>query len=98
MRWLGPAMMALALVACDGDADADAGRPMFACEPAGLSCDDTEYCEREASNCRGPGRCLPRPDTCTEPIRTVCGCDGQTYDSACEAHRAGTWIASDGPC
>jgi hypothetical protein len=31
-------------------------------------------------------------------LLAVCGCDGQTYDSACEAIRAGVQVAHEGLC
>ncbi len=66
------------------------------CEPGGTVCADTEYCERQV--CGGPGLCLPRPDACPDETAEVCGCDGETYASACEANRAGMHVAREGAC
>jgi CubicO group peptidase (beta-lactamase class C family)/aminoglycoside phosphotransferase (APT) family kinase protein len=44
------------------------------------------------------GVCLPRPATCPSGGAVACGWDGRTYESGCEARRAGTDVAHDGPC
>lgn len=93
-------------VAEDGggdDAGEDAARPdtgplRVACEASGTSCELGDYCERGTGRCHGPGRCLARPVECAEAIERVCGCDAVTYDSECEAHRAGTPVDHSGAC
>lgn len=50
--------------------------------------------------CTGPGVCSYRGSTsdCGGQVRTVCGCDGNTYVNACWARSAGVRVASDGAC
>ena len=72
--------------------------------PAQLSCNGpqdnpcpaTHYCA--SLSCNTPGQCLPRPESCTKLDTPVCGCDGQTYQSLCEAHRAGVGLYSNTAC
>lgn len=72
--------------ACRGcTLDSECGED-FVCKPVGLAC--------------GRGTCewaLPRPDPCDAPtnVDAVCGCDGMTYDSPCDALRG---IAHYGAC
>lgn len=85
----------------DGGFDAgtmDAAPPAPSCEASGAPCDGTEYCDRGVGRCLGPGRCMARPAECGDPVEPVCGCDGVTYDSACEARRAGASIERAGAC
>jgi hypothetical protein len=45
------------------------------------------------------GRCEQRPTACPElACQAVCGCDGKTYCSECEANAAGVSVATTGPC
>ncbi|MFW2390527.1 MAG: hypothetical protein ACN4G0_19480 [Polyangiales bacterium] len=67
------------LGACDCDVNAD--------------CDPTEYCN--AVTCDGPGHCDPRPASCDSGPGDVAACDGQTYDSVCEAAAAGTRVGGE---
>ncbi len=63
-------------------------------------CSQYEYCEFGPYNVcgsAGPGVCQPRPPMCGYGTQ-VCGCDGQTYNSECEANMAGTDVASQGSC
>ena len=60
-----------------------------------------EFCQLDQICRQREGRtavCLPRPSACPEIYAPVCGCDGTTYGSACEAHSAGVSVATDGPC
>jgi hypothetical protein len=80
--------------------------------PEGCAPDDAAGCGADAVclpppfTCEFPadgGKCVPIPSTCPLsaapfPVLAVCGCDGQTYDSACEAIRAGVQVAHQGTC
>ncbi|MDW8363392.1 MAG: Kazal-type serine protease inhibitor domain-containing protein [Myxococcales bacterium] len=70
----------------------------FADEP----CDDGEFCDYpDGSYCGGddtPGVCRPRPSGCPDVLRPVCGCDGRTYDNACNANAAGVDVLREGRC
>lgn len=65
---------------------------------SGVTCKNAnDFCNiPEANACGatdGGGNCTPRPANCVDPVASVCGCDGMTYTSACEAARAGVSIA-----
>lgn len=63
-------------------------------------CAADQYCEFGLYNVcgsAGPGVCQPRPTSCGYGSE-VCGCDGQTYSSECDAQMAGTDVASQGAC
>lgn len=65
--------------------------------PCNPPCSGSEYCATSA--CQGPGTCMPRPpitQMCTDV--PVCGCDGISYGTACDAHRAGVDVANLGTC
>jgi hypothetical protein len=67
----------------------------------GLVCHAGEYCAMDAGVCQIPdstGTCQPIPAACMDAAVPVCGCDGKTYSSACQAAMAGTNVASTGPC
>jgi hypothetical protein len=77
-----------------------------ACDPAGDQCGKDAVCLPPLFQCELPaegGKCFPVPDTCPLsaapfPLLAVCGCDGTTYDSACEAIQNGVQAAHAGPC
>ncbi|MET0286570.1 MAG: hypothetical protein ABW352_18955 [Polyangiales bacterium] len=71
---------------------------------AGLRCPDGEFCNQETPpeglGCGWEdslGTCVSRSETCDQPER-VCGCDGETYESPCAAHAAGSSVKTRGPC
>jgi len=70
------------------------------CAPclATSDCGATEYCHKATDTCGSTGVCRPRPGACTHHIAIVCGCDGAGYNNECEAWRAGTAVAHNGPC
>lgn len=68
----------------------------------GKTCDKGSYCDFPAATQCGSGdqqgNCLPTPSGCTTEVAEVCGCDGMTYNNACEANRAGVSVATTGKC
>jgi hypothetical protein len=73
------------------------------CQPLGPcttneDCGEGEYCLKDFGNCDGGGICELLPEACTFFFDPVCGCDGVTYDSICEATLARVAIADAGPC
>jgi hypothetical protein len=74
---------------------------------AGLTCGKGEWCNYEVeaggTGCDGvsdaSGVCQPQAmRLCTADFTPVCGCDGQTYSNACQAHNAGVSVAKKGEC
>jgi Cellulose binding domain/Kazal-type serine protease inhibitor domain len=68
---------------------------------AGLVCRAGEYCAMDVGTCLTPnaaGVCQPMPEECMDVVDPVCGCDGKTYNNACQASMAGTSVASAGAC
>ncbi len=69
---------------------------------AGNTCTANEYCAyTEGSYCGAADAealCVTRPSVCDTIYAPVCGCDGQTYASACTAAQAGNGVLHAGPC
>lgn len=61
-------------------------------------CEDGFFCNFPGRSCKGRGSCEPRPEVCIQIFDPVCGCDGETYGNACEAHAAGVSIQHPGEC
>jgi hypothetical protein len=69
------------------------------CSMGSSECTPEEFCETLAGACDGIGLCAQLPEACPPVIDPVCGCDGNTYGSACDAARAGVSVESlGGPC
>jgi hypothetical protein len=74
-------------------------------EPCGgitgtLCTDPGEFCELLDGECCCDfvGTCTPIPQGCPAVFDPVCGCDGHTYSSRCEAHRNSVSVDHVGPC
>jgi hypothetical protein len=69
---------------------------------AGFQCAEGLSCQMEAGQCRtvadASGVCRKRPQMCTMIYAPVCGCDGKTYASACNAAAKGVSVAAEGEC
>ncbi len=68
---------------------------------AARTCDAQSFCDyADASGCgaSASGVCRHRPLACPPVVRQVCGCDGATYSSACDANVAGVDVAYEGAC
>ena len=74
------------------------------CDPEPVACQDnadcdpSESCQKRIGLCEDEGVCAIRPESCTDHVERVCGCDGETYTNPCEARRAGASIAHEGAC
>ena len=63
------------------------------------ACGAGAFCSAaKLGGCGGVGLCWPKPATCPDLAKPVCGCDGATYGNACAASAAGVNVASEGPC
>jgi hypothetical protein len=82
-------------VPTDGDMDGCAN----SCVDKPCTLDDgcsVYACTFEAGDCDTPhGICS---DVACNAFGPVCGCDGKTYDTGCDANKAGVPEKSDGPC
>lgn len=89
------------------DFEVEACRPHYTYLPDNActsndDCGEDTFCYFvDAASCgdAAAGLCKARPIGCeTAPQGEVCGCDGETYPSACEAELAGATVASQGAC
>jgi hypothetical protein len=75
------------------------------CEPpaqcaALMPCGGGDYCKVANATCGNAttlGACAPIPATCSDDTPT-CGCDGQTYSSACTAAMSGVDVSATESC
>ena len=89
------------------DFSIEACRPHYTYLPAN-ACTSNDDCGADtfcyfvgAASCgdAAAGLCKARPIGCEQaPQAEVCGCDGETYASMCEAELAGATVASEGAC
>jgi hypothetical protein len=68
----------------------------------GASCGADQFCYFEDGSCGegGPsgGQCKATDGTCTSAAIPMCGCDGATYPSLCDAIHAGVSVRHQGAC
>jgi Kazal-type serine protease inhibitor-like protein len=68
----------------------------------GTQCGEGELCnypiEASCGAADQTGTCAAIPDVCPDIFLPVCGCDGNTYPSSCNANAAGVSVASEGAC
>jgi len=65
-----------------------------------FDCGEDEFCRIPKGTCEqgNMGVCVVIPPNCPDGSAPVCGCDGTTYASQCEAESAGTQVNRDGTC
>ncbi len=79
--------------------DLTCGGVFIAAKPA-VRCGTSTFCLREVGHCSASelGLCTELPTVCVKESAPVCACDNKTYDNACEAHRLGLSLLSQGAC
>jgi len=81
----------------DGDGDADADGDGDA-DCAAILCGPDTCCAEGCGGTDPAASCVDTGVGCAEIYAPVCGCDGQTYGNACEAHNACAAISHNGAC
>ena len=66
--------------------------------PPPPACPGDCYPDQVDTACGSQVRCVERPETCSEEVLPVCGCNGVTYQNECLALQAGTGVWMNGPC
>jgi hypothetical protein len=57
-----------------------------------------QFCDFKAGACKPPGKCMVKPEVCTDIFKPVCGCDNKTYSFDCRRQSAGVSLKSQGEC
>lgn len=107
VKWDGGECVSIAGCECVGD-DCDQLYDTFddcqaACQAACSSsdtptpCPDGMYCQAPNNGC-GAGYCTAIPTDCQADGLPVCGCDGVTYDTYCDAWEAGVAVSEFAAC
>jgi len=93
---LGFAMAAILASGCEETLGAACGGLQ------GKGCNTGQFCSYDiGAQCGAAdqtGLCEKLPNACDEIYQPVCGCNDQTYGSACEANAAGSSVAREGTC
>lgn len=91
-----------ALHGCGEDSRATSTLGLVCGGESSRNCAAGEYCAYEPDqNCGradATATCKERPEVCPEIYAPVCGCDGKTYSSACDAAGNGVGYEREGPC
>ena len=68
--------------------------------PDGSECPSGQGCLVGVGKCAGLviGQCAKMPAVCPAVVASVCGCDGSTYNSLCDAQVAGVIVKTGGKC
>ncbi len=112
MRRLLACLAVLVLTACGAAATTPAPAPPPHRSPvaeggmcggfAGFQCEAGLTCQMEVGACRkiadASGVCRKTPQICPMIYKPVCGCDGKSYGSACQAAARGVSVAANGAC
>jgi hypothetical protein len=73
-------------------ADKD-GKTLVAFNASEQSCAKGQFLDTSPVCTAGaPGKCVPKPEVCTEEFQPVVGCDGKTYPNKCRANAAGVSV------
>ncbi|MEO8604001.1 MAG: hypothetical protein ABI629_15605 [bacterium] len=79
---------------------AGAHLPASAASPCATNsdCAPQTYCDHPLGQCSGSGQCRTRLFECPALWNPACGCDGRSYESACNAEVLGVDAAHLGSC
>jgi hypothetical protein len=75
------------------------GLPSNVCGgPQRVECGPDAWCQWDSPGSCGEGdsvgTCQPKPTSCSGDVMPVCGCDGLSHDSACEANQGGSDVGT----